>query len=497
MVTSSLVIDFGASNGRAMLCTISKNEYSIEEIHRFSNDPVRVNGIFYWDVLRLFHEIKSSIIKAKTITGSWPDSIGIDTWGASFALLDKDGDLLANPLHYRNECVEETSVEMEKIIDRKSIFMQLGYFPTTVFNAYHLYYLNKVKPDLIKNAKHFLNISDLFNYFLTGEIVSEKTSVAPSLLYNLKISNWDMDIIRKLGFEKKLFAHEMVEPATSVGNISKQICEELGIDKEIKVIAVAGHDTTSASAAVPVRKGIKRFGYISCGTWSVFGTQVDEIKPTKQMFDDGITFDEGILNTKHIRININGLWVLQECKRYWELKGSTYSFEELNQMAQDAQPFAYAINITDPMFFTAGNMPCKINKFLENSGQKNPITKGECCRTIIESLAFKYKECLLKIEQKLGYELEDIYMIGGGIQNRMLCQFTASALNRKVYAGPVEATVVGNLIAQGLAVGIIKDINEIRQLLINSSNVRIYEPRSADKWREYYNTVSDNPCGMF
>ncbi len=485
-VVKSLVIDFGASNGRAMICTYEVNKFTMQEVHRFANDPVTVNGVLYWDVLRLFHEIKCAILKAKEVMGCFPDSIGIDTWGASFALLDKDGDLIANPMHYRNQCVLEYSEEMESIIDRESMFEKLGYYPTIVFNAYHLYYIKKKKPELLRNAAHFINISDLFNYFLTGRIVSEKTIAAPSLLYSIKNSRWDNEVIEKFGFAGNLFEHDLVEPGTIIGSLSVDICDELNIDKDIKVIAVAGHDTTSASVSLPVQDVTKKFAYLSCGTWSVLGAETLQIRPTKHMFNEEITFDEGVLGTKHIRKNINGLWILQECKRYWGIQGRMFSFSDLEKLASEAEPFLAYINVTDSIFFTSGNMPKKIEDFIRKTEQTIPKTIGEFCRIITESLAFKYKEYLSKIEEALGYQIEEVYMVGGGIQNRTLCQFTANALNRKVYAGPVEATVVGNLMMQGLALGIVTRLDDIRTLVNNSSKIDVYLPTNTDKWNRKY-----------
>lgn len=471
-----LTIDLGASNGRAMLGTLLDGKYYLKQIYRFSNDPVQINGILYWDLPRLLHEVKQSIVKVKIETGEFPDSIGIDAWGASFGLLDKDGDLLANPMHYRNDCVDEFSKELESIIDKESLFLKLGYYPNNIFNLYFLFYLLKKKPEVLKAAKHFVNIADLLNVFLTGKIVSERTSVAPSLLYNIKSSQWDWELIDEFGFERELFAHKIVEPGTVIGGVRKEVCEDLNIDKEIKVVAVVGHDSTSAAMATPNQHDEKDYGYLNCGTWSVLGAEVQKINPTKEVFNLGFTYDEGVAGKKHLRININSLWILQECKRYWELKGENYSHSELVQLARDSKPFISRIDINDAIFANAGNMPNKIIEHLKKTQQTLPKSVGEYSRIIIESLAYQYGENLKNLEKILGYKLQKVYMMGGGIQNKLLCQLTANFMKREIYAGPVEATAAGNLIFQSIALGIVKDIKEFRELFSCGDKIIKYIP---------------------
>lgn len=480
-----LVYDFGASNGRAILGTLKEERIELSEIHRFTNDPVCLHGKLYWDVLRLFHETKKALQMTKNRTGYFPDSIGISTWGASFGLLDKDGDLIANPLHYRDRGGEKGLQETGKIISREELFYQTGYYPTSVFNAYHLCRFIKDKPESVASIEHFINMPELFIYLLTGKIISEKTSAAPSLLYNLEQSNWDYRLIDLMGFNQGWFKHNLVNPGTIIGEVSPEVCTELGIDGSIKVIAVAGHDTTCASACIPLSNSN---GYISCGTWSVFGTGVSKIRPTKEIFAAGFTFDEGV-DEKQLRKNVTGLWIQQECKRYWESQGNNYTYLQLSDLAMETTPFSGYINVDDARFFEAGNMPQKINDFLKESNQAITDKPGQIMRIIFESLALKYRKLLDITEGFQGNRLAEIFMFGGGIQNEALCQFTADALNRNLAAGPVEATVMGNLIMQCMANGYINDVSEGRRIINQSTGVKSYKPSNAAEWGKYYDKI--------
>ena len=451
--TKVLAVDFGASSGRVMLGTYDGNKITVEEIHRFSNDPVILNGTMYWDVLRLFHEIKQGLIKAKAYGGV--DSIGVDTWGVDFGLLDGKGYLLENPVHYRDSRTEGT---LEKGFAR------------------------------IPKADCLLLMPDLFNYFLSGVKKSERSIVSTTQMSNPHEPGWVMEVAQKFGIPERIFT-EVVPTGTRLGPIRKEIQEELGIE-DMDVIAVAGHDTQCALTAVPSRED--DFIFVSCGTWSLFGTELEEPVLTKQSEELNITNETGTDGRTSFLKNIIGLWLIQESRRQWIREGKEYSFSELEKLAEAAEPFRSFIDPDAPEFSPAGNVPRRIREYCERTGQKVPQTEGEIVRCINESLALKYRYALEEIKACTGKDYHAIHMVGGGIQSKLLCRFTAYASGIPVIAGPVEATVFGNIAIQLMSRGVIKDLKEARTVIANSEEPAVYEPVSGDEWDKAYDFYKKN-----
>ncbi|MEN8075803.1 rhamnulokinase family protein [Clostridioides difficile] len=475
-----LAFDFGGSSGRAMLGSFDGNKIDIKEIYRFSNDPVIVRGTMYWDVLRLFFEIKQGLIKAKQYGKI--DSIGIDTWGVDFALLDANGDILENPVHYRDS---RTAGMLEKSFEKlpKDQFYNItGNQFMEINTVFQLLSLKEKRSHLLERADVMLLMPDLFNYLLTGKKVSENSIASTTQIFDAKNRVWSHKVIDSLGLPKKLFT-EIVPSGTVIGKVSEEIVEELKIDS-CDVIAVAGHDTQCALVSVPAEE--KDFVFLSCGTWSLLGTELDEpIIDEKSSFYN-IT-NEGAYGDKASFLkNIIGLWLIQESKRQWEREGLEYSFSQLEEMANEAEPFKCFIDPDDSVFVPAGNIPERIREYCLKTNQEVPATVGEIVRCINESLALKYRVALEEIMDSTGKTYPNMYMVGGGIQSKLLCQMTANSCNCKVSAGPVEATVLGNIAIQLMASNEIGSLEEARNIIRNSQKITYYEAQNKEEWDKQF-----------
>ncbi|MBR3839067.1 MAG: rhamnulokinase [Clostridia bacterium] len=480
-----LAFDYGASSGRAIVGTYENKILSLKEVHRFASDPVYMNDVFTWDFLRLFLELKRGILKAYQGGDSDIASIGIDTWGVDFGLLSKDGQLLGNPIHYRDSrtdgMIEKACLRVpaEKIYEITGIAFQK-------FNTlYQLLALNEADSVLLKDADCLLFIPDLFNYFLTGEKKCEYTITSTAQLYDPVKGDWAYDLIKEVcpKVNTDIFP-EVIPAGTKVGNLSESICDELGV-KSIPVIGVAEHDTGSAVVSVPFYD--TKSAYLSSGTWSLLGVELEKpiINETTRTLN--YTNEGGINNTVRLLKNIMGLWIQQECKRHWEKLGETVSFNELDEACDKAAPFSAIIDVDDATFFEPNNMPIKIQDYCRRTNQKVPETKGEILRLVMEGLALKYREAIEGLEKIVGYKIPALHIVGGGCKNKVLSQFTANAINRPVYAGPIEATAVGNLVTQLIAMGEIKDLAEAREVVRNSFPIEEYVPADIEAWEDAYN----------
>lgn len=480
-----LAFDFGASSGRAMLGTFDGNKIDIKEIHRFSNDPVTLNGTMYWDVLRLFFEIKQSLIKAKRFGKI--DSIGIDTWGVDFALLDEFGQLLENPIHYRDKRTTGMIEKSFEKISKDEFYNITGNQFMEINTVFQLLALKEKRSHLLEKADVMLLMPDLFNYLLTGKKVTENSIASTTQLFNAKNRAWSDKVIESLELPRRIFT-EIVPSGTIIGNISEEIIEELKIDM-CDVIAVAGHDTQSALVSVPTIE--KDFVFLSCGTWSLLGTEIDEPIINEKSNNYNIT-NEGAYGDKASFLkNIIGLWLIQESKRQWEREGIEYEFSQLEEMAKEAKPFKCFIDPDDPIFVQAGDIPSRIKAYCLRTNQEVPQSEGEIVRCINESLAMKYRYSLEEIKDCTNKDYTVIYMVGGGIQSKLLCQMTASACNCKVSAGPIEATVLGNIAIQLMATKQIENLYKAREVIKNSQDINQYYPNNFDLWNGAYERFKD------
>ncbi|MBQ2696757.1 MAG: rhamnulokinase [Clostridia bacterium] len=476
-----LAFDFGASSGRAMLFTFDGEKLSIEEMHRFSNDPVTVGGGFYWDVLRLFHEIKTGILKTMHAGHSDILSIGIDTWGVDFGLFDKNGNLLGNPHHYRDSRTDGMIDQADKEVGKRYIFDHTG-IQFNFFNT--LFQLMAIRKDpSLELADRLLFTPDVFNYFLTGEMKNEYTIASTSQLLDAKKRTWDTELLEKLQIPTKLLG-ELVQPGTVVGYLTDELCEELGCPK-IPVVAVGSHDTASAVASVPVTEDYP-YAYISSGTWALMGAELDEPEITDASFRYNFTNEGGVCGKIRFLKNIMGLWIVQECRRQWKREGKEFSFDDLEKAARSAEPHRSFIDPDDLSFAPPGNMPRRIREFCEKTGQPIPQTEGEVIRCAMESLALKCRMVVDALEDVQGKSLEAVHMLGGGIKDTMLCEFVACATQKKVLAGPVEATSTGNAVMQLMAMGKVSDLSEGRKVVKASFPITTYEPTDKEGWEQAF-----------
>lgn len=476
-----LAFDLGAESGRGILGCFDGKQIKLKVIHRFPNGGIRILDNLHWDIISLWREIKNTLsICAKN--GSNIESIGVDTWGVDFGLLDKTGHLIGLPFHYRDS---RTTGVLEKVFDlmpRPSIFELSGCQFMEINTIYQLYSMVLTDSPLLRFAETFLTIPDLINFWLTGQKVSEFTNATTTQLYDPRKENWSAELCQVLNIPLSIFP-KVIQPGTDIGLILPSITDETAL-QPTRVIAPACHDTGSAVAAVPVQN--ESWAYISSGTWSLMGIEVEEPIITKHALDLNFTNEGGVNNTFRFLKNIMGLWLVQECRRTWSRSGEQMSYDEISQIAAQAEPFKALIDPDHHLFLASGDMPKRIVDFCKQTNQNLPSTKGEIVRSALESLALKYRWVLEKLEFVKGEAIDTIHIIGGGTQNKLLCQFTADATKRQVIAGPVEATSIGNLLVQMASCGAIGSITEGREIIAESSELVYFEPTDSAQWDHVY-----------
>lgn len=475
-----LAFDFGASSGRAIIGSFDGEKISLKEVHRFTNDPVELGGTLYWDVLRLFYEIKQGIVKAK-IAGGF-DSIGIDTWGVDFGLIDKNGRLLENPIHYRDKRTAGLVEESFKTVSRQKMYDITGIQFMELNTLFQLISLKKQRPEMLERADKMLFMPDLFAYFLTGKMCSEYSIASTSQLIDINTRTWSKELLDSFGIKESLFA-PLTEPGTVLGNLSESICEECGV-KNVPVISVCGHDTQSAITAVPCESG--DFAFLSSGTWSLFGTELSAPIVNETSLKINITNEGGFGGTTGFLKNIIGLWLIQESRRQWQREGKDYSYADLEKLALSEKPFKCFIDPDAPEFVPQGNIPERVREFCKKTGQYVPESVGEIMRCIYESLAMKYRLTFEKLCECTGKNYPVIHVIGGGTKDGLLCRMTASSCGKTVKAGPIEATVMGNVAVQLMSDGTIGSISEARRAVAASEGLKTYEPENTDEWIKAY-----------
>lgn len=475
-----LAFDFGASSGRAIIGSFDGKKITLKEVHRFTNDPVDLGGTLYWDVLRLFYEIKQGIVKAK-IAGGF-DSIGIDTWGVDFGLIDKNGRLLENPVHYRDKRTSGLVKESFKSVPRQKMYDITGIQFMELNTLFQLISLKKQRPEMLERADKMLFMPDLFAYFLTGKMCSEYSIASTSQLIDINTRSWSKELLDAFGIKESLFA-PLTEPGTQLGNLSKEICEECGVES-VPVISVCGHDTQSAITAVPCESG--DFAFLSSGTWSLFGTELQKPIVNETSLKINITNEGGFGGTTGFLKNIIGLWLIQESRRQWQREGKDYSYADLEKLALSEEPFKCFIDPDAPEFVPQGNIPERVREFCRKTGQYVPESVGEIMRCIYESLAMKYRMTFEKLCECTGKDYPVIHVIGGGTKDGLLCRMTASSCGKTVKAGPIEATVMGNVAVQLMSDGTIGSISEARKAVAASESLKTYEPENTDEWIKAY-----------
>ena len=477
-----LGFDFGASSGRAMLGTLENGKLEIREVHRFSNDPVTLCGRFVWDLPRMMYEMKQALLKVSHMDVK-VDAIGIDTWGVDYGLLDKNGRLLGLPVHYRDERTSGMREKVREVIPDAELFGRTGLAYNSFNTLYQLYAMRQEGDPTLDAAQDLLFMPDLLAWLLTGQKGTEYTIASTSQLLNPYTRDWDRELLEKLGIPTHMLG-EVKLPGTVRGTLLPEIARECGVD-EIPVIAVGGHDTASAVAAVPARD--EDFAYISSGTWSLLGVEIPKPMCEESVMNANYTNQGGVNGSIRLLKNIMGLWIIQECKREWDRRSDAVGFAELVEMAVKAPAFKAMIDVDDECFMAPGDMPNRIQEYCRRTGQAVPQGRGEISRVVYESLALKYRWAIEKLEGMLGKPVKTLNIVGGGTKNVLLNRFTAEAIKRPVITGPSEGTAIGNLLMQAKALGAIEDIWALRRVVEASFPTEEYLPETDGKaWDEAY-----------
>ena len=475
-----LAFDLGASNGRAILGQFDGEKIVMRELHRFENNYVEMNGVFYWDLPYLYSQLKQGLLAFKQANVGDLDCFGIDTWGVDFGLLDRNDQLLANPRAYRY-AVDDDFRETWKVVDFPTLFARTG-IANQNFNTLYQLYRRKREGDVgLENAETLLFVPDLLGFLLTGEKKSEYTEVTTGMIYDPTAKDYDWQTIDALGLPRKIFT-PMDRAGQLRGYLRPELAEELGINRA-HFAAVGTHDTASAVAAIP---GEGSFAFLSSGTWSLFGTETDAPLLTDTVREANFSNEGTIQGGFRPLKNIMGLWLIQECRRDWQKAGQNLSWNDIVEETKKAEPFRSIIDPDYGEFFAGGRMVEKIQAFCRETNQPVPETVGQVARCIYESLALKYRWALERLEVIKGQRIEQLNIVGGGIQNRMLDQFVADSIDRPVVTGPIEGAAIGNLLAQAMALGDIKDVSELREVVRRSEPVERWTPNHTALWEDGY-----------
>ena len=467
-----VAFDLGAESGRAMLATLTDLKLDLAELHRFANMPVQLPTGLYWDTLRLFYEMCDGLRVAAHQTDRI-DGIAVDTWGVDFGLLGADDALIENPRHYRDTRTHGVPEKLFGVVPKEAVFSQTGIQFMELNSLYQLYAIHLGNPSLLEQARKLLFMPDLMSYFLTGTQVSERTIASTSQFYNPRTKEFATDMLRTLGITAGFLA-PIVDPGTNLGPVLPYVAEQCRLRGDTAVYTTGGHDTASAVAAVPARSG-DNWCFISSGTWSLMGVELDSPVITDESLKANFTNEAGVAGKVRFLRNIAGLWLLQECRRAWAKQGDDYAYSDLIERAAAAKPLE---TVLEPdAFYTPGNHPQRIADYCRTTGQQIPDDVGSMCRVILYSLAVRYKEVLQSLQSLTGRSIEVIHIVGGGSRNRFLNQLAADVTGRTVVAGPAEATAAGNALTQALGAGEVTSIEELREIVRRSFEVEVFVPR--------------------
>ena len=479
-----LAYDLGAESGRAVVGMLKDGKIELDIIHRFRTEGLIMLGTRQWDLARIYEEMIEGMVQAVHKHGGDFDGIGVDTWGVDYGLIASDGTVLANPVHYRDKRTEGMQDYAFGIVPREEVYKATGIQFLPFNTVYQL--LSQVKNDspLLKVADSLLLMGDLLHYLLSGKQACEYTNASTTQMLDPWKRTWNEDLLKRLNIPRELLK-DPVPPGTVLGPVLEELVKRTGISPKVPVITPGTHDTASAVAAVPVRKGSGPWAYLSSGTWSLQGVELDEPCVTEASLAEDFTNEGGVGGKIRFLKNIFGLWIVQECRRTWERDGKSLDYGAITAEAEAATPFKSIISLDDPRLLAPDNMPELIQTLCKESNQPIPETCGEIVRCGLESLALKYRQTLRRMDKVLDRKTEVLHIIGGGTQNKLLTQMTADACNIPVVAGPVEATVLGNIGVQAMAVGAIDSLASMREVIGNSFDVLEYTPNNPEAWDKY------------
>lgn len=474
-----LAFDLGAESGRAVLGTFDGSRLALEELHRFPNGPVTVRGTMHWNVPHIFEQLRAGLGKAYVATDGNLSGVGVDTWGVDFGLLDSAGQLVANPVHYRDKRTDGVPEKLFDIVPKREVYELTGIQFMQINTLFQLYSMVLAESPQLKAASTLLMMADLMNHYLCGAKVAEFTLATTSQMYDPRAKTWAESLIERLDIPLTVLP-EIVAPGTVLDNVDAKLWS----GGAVPVIAAACHDTAAAVAAVPASG--ENWAYLSCGTWSLLGLETAEPVITDDSYRYDITNEGGVNNTFRFLKNITGLWLLQASRKKWVQDGDDVSYAEITHEATDAAPFVSLVDPDASRFLAPADMPEEIRAFCRETGQPVPEQCGALARCILESLALKCRYQLDRLDKIAGRKTDVLHMVGGGIQNKLLCQMVSSATHVHVLAGPVEATAAGNVLLQLIATGKVRSIAEGRALIRSSFPLEQYEPQDTDAWDEAY-----------
>ena len=476
-----IAFDLGAESGRTIIGSLSNNRFEFNEVHRFPTKNDTILGIRQWDTAFIYSEILAGLTQCVRQQGARIDGIAIDTWGVDFGLLDRDGMLLANPVHYRDIRTEGMPEAAFALMSQADIYRHTGLGFNRFDTLFQLMGMAHRQPALLKAADTFLLMGDLFHYFLSGRTTCEYTNATTTQLIQPFTGQWNEELIAHFQIPRHLFK-EIVLPGTRVGTLLPDIVRQTGLLPETPIFTPATHDTASVIAATPVLYDQEPWAYISCGTWSIMGTELDRPLINDQSYEMGFSNEGGVGGKICFHKTSIGLWLVQECRRVWNHQGATVDYGQLTAEALAAKPFVSVIDVDDPRLYAPDDMPQVICQICQETGQQVPESRGAFVRCALESMALKYRRTLKEMDGILNRKTSCIHMMGGGVQNQLLCQLTADACGVPVWAGPVEAAILGNLAMQARAAGALASLAEARHIINRSCALQRFDPSCIDLW---------------
>ncbi|WP_404309326.1 rhamnulokinase [Neorhodopirellula lusitana] len=472
--------DLGAESGRVILGNVTDGKLVLEELHRFPNSAARIQGSLRWNVLGIFEELKKGLRKVAD-RNVLVSSLSVDSWGVDYVLFNQNQPMLSLPYQYRDSRTEGTYEPAIKKAGREKIFNETGIQFMSINTLYHMIADVQENSDVLEVADQFLTIADYLNYLFSGVASNEVSLASTTQMYNPTTGNWSDELIREFSLPAKLFP-PIVPSGTRLGPLTDELRSETGL-QNVDVVATCSHDTGAAVAAVPAEAG-DDWAYLSSGTWSLIGVELPQPLINEKARTENFTNEAGFGGTTRFLKNIVGLWLLQESRRSWIRQGQEYGYGELNQLADEAEPFRSLVDPNNAAFMSPSDMPTAIVEFCQKTGQPAPETPGQFTRCILESLSLLYGQTLDTLEGLTDRKITKLHIVGGGSQSTLLNQFAANATGRTVMAGPVEATAVGNVLIQAVALGDLDSLSSIRELVRKSFPIETYHPDSSAQWQE-------------
>jgi len=478
---SFLAFDIGATSGRSILGTLIDGRLQMKELTRFPNQMLQIGNHLHWNIYSLFEHLKEGLVAVKK-EGVEISSIGIDTWGVDFAFIAKDGAILGAPYAYRDQQTDGVPEKYFEKVPREKVYALTGIQVMNFNSLYQLFALKEANNSILDAATEILFMPDALAYMLTGNKVVEYTIASTSQLLNPRTKQFESILLEKAGILPSILG-EIVMPGHITGTLRDDLAEECELGR-IPVVAVAGHDTASAVAAVPAEN--ERFAYLSSGTWSLLGIEVKEPIINEETYSLNFTNEGGVEGTTRFLKNSTGMWLLEQCLKEWKKEGITYAYEKLVHMAESAPAFQSLIDSDHASFANPVSMTKAITQYCVTTGQKAPATHAEYVRCIFESLSLKYRFIVGKLNSLAPFEIEKLHVIGGGSKNPLLNQWTSNSIGIPVIAGPSEATAIGNIMIQAKAAGSVNSLQEIRQIIRESVQLDEYYPQNHDVWEQAY-----------